>query len=84
MFSQNIFRTFCSAMLASKKNIEEGEKIPTPPDRKRDLEHHSLTGALTFLYSHVGVVLGSEGFDTYGDPDAGVRLRDYLNAINGE
>ncbi|KAJ7370812.1 hypothetical protein OS493_029803, partial [Desmophyllum pertusum] len=50
----------------------------------KDHSHHKRGHNVVIVDAKTGVVLGSEGFDTYGDPNAGVRLRDYLNAINGD
>lgn len=35
-------------------------------------------------YMNAGAVLGSTAFDTHGDSTSGDKLRDYLQAINGE
>ena len=35
-------------------------------------------------FLNIGAVIGSKSFDTYGNASAGVGLRDYLNAANGE
>lgn len=36
-----------------------------------------------FCYSDIGGVLESRSFDTHADPSADLKLRRYLNAVNG-
>ena len=37
---------------------------------------------VTFFYT--GDFLEAKAFDTYADPEAGDKLRDYLNSITGQ
>ena len=68
-----------SLLLPRKKSsIHQGDIHPLSYFFKKGLPD------FCFDFFNKGAVLGAKSFDTCGLSSAGVALRDYLNAINGE